>query len=837
MNRKLHAMALAAGAALCAMAVSADVTFGNKWYEALADKQGTTLVGWTQFYMGANVAIPVTATDANGESVALLPDDITIKPGTYIDYGKPRVMSEVDMWVTYGQPIQDVFNAGSRIDLEKDGGVWVYNNWDWEDIAGVTYELEKGIWPFFGEKGRDYMYVNDWLEAHSRRQWIVIPTGTRPQKGTHTFTVRVKSGGGTASFKVSFTMNPDQKAKAATVRFNANGGKVSEYGRVVNLNAEIGTLPTPEKREGYTFKGWYTAKAEGTKVIASTKVTKAMTLYARWVGKKYRVWASENGNDNMYAKLSGLGKYAVGSKVTINAAPLNKNWVFGCWDWGFESNDGVSWKKLVENIQNTTLAFTMPPGNVQLVGYCIKKSEDYAPKFAFDFDPSAVVIDKENAELLFRIESQSYPKLNTNKSIPSGMKLVKDLKSWSGYECYYRLKVSDWSKLPKGTIKAVKLTATNRSGKKTTKSFKIVMPNKTQAVDKGVLELNTSGTWELAAGVKSDWRNFDIYGRDGWKISSVTGIPGLKWDAAKQKMTGVPSKAGTYVATFKVSKGSTTYVATATFAVKALPKALVGTFYGVTKYRNYRTEYDEQSGEDVAVETYELAKWSKAVKITSTASGKITAKIGSVTFSATGWTEDQKHDAYTISMDASKETKTTVSIEHLTLSVNPEASAFEDAVTGKYDQGGWPKARPTGALEESYVFARKNAAATDKKAKKIAARYAKLGKQSFIVLKARPDSGYAYDLACPRCFDGGDKAKTAVFLEIGKDGKATLSGKIGSAEVSGTACLTYEGEDEGYLRAYARFFSGKFVIEIEGDTEYFISNGSLDGRVWENRMQ
>ena len=180
----------------------ASIVFGSKWYEAAADDGGTTLVGWKHFFMGANVAIPVTVTDGDGNTRELTPDDIVIKPGTFVDYGEPYVVTEAEMWNTYGSPMFDVRNAGSRIDLEKDGGVWVYNNWEWEDITGVTYELEKGIWPFFDDTHSDYDDVNDWMDAHSNRQWIVIPTGMRPQAGTHTFTVDVKIGGKTASFPV-----------------------------------------------------------------------------------------------------------------------------------------------------------------------------------------------------------------------------------------------------------------------------------------------------------------------------------------------------------------------------------------------------------------------------------------------------------------------------------------------------------------------------------------------------------------------------------------------------------------------------------------------------------
>ena len=66
-----------------------------------------------------------------------------------------------------------------------------------------------------------------------------------------------------------------------TVTFDANGGTCAEASRQVVSGAAVGTLPTPT-RTGYTFAGWYTAKTGGTQVTASTKVTAAVTWYARW---------------------------------------------------------------------------------------------------------------------------------------------------------------------------------------------------------------------------------------------------------------------------------------------------------------------------------------------------------------------------------------------------------------------------------------------------------------------------------------------------------------------------------------------------------------------------
>ena len=64
------------------------------------------------------------------------------------------------------------------------------------------------------------------------------------------------------------------------VTFNANGGSGSTT-KTYAANATLGSLPTPT-RSGYKFSGWYTSASGGTKASSSTKVTKDMTLYARW---------------------------------------------------------------------------------------------------------------------------------------------------------------------------------------------------------------------------------------------------------------------------------------------------------------------------------------------------------------------------------------------------------------------------------------------------------------------------------------------------------------------------------------------------------------------------
>lgn len=78
-----------------------------------------------------------------------------------------------------------------------------------------------------------------------------------------------------------------------TFDLNADDAKCSATGMTVRKGYTYGTLPVPT-REGYDFKGWFTAKSGGKEVTSQTKVNddKAHTLYAHWKKaekKKYKV--------------------------------------------------------------------------------------------------------------------------------------------------------------------------------------------------------------------------------------------------------------------------------------------------------------------------------------------------------------------------------------------------------------------------------------------------------------------------------------------------------------------------------------------------------------------
>ena len=132
-----------------------------------------------------------------------------------------------------------------------------------------------------------------------------------------------------------------------TVTFSANGGKVSETKRKVKKNAAVGTLPKAT-RTGYALKGWYTAKSGGSKVSASTKVSKNVTYYAQWTANKYNIKFNANGGTGSMKTLSAT----YGKTVTLTANAFKKSqYTFA--GWATKKGGSVAYKNKAK-VKNLT---------------------------------------------------------------------------------------------------------------------------------------------------------------------------------------------------------------------------------------------------------------------------------------------------------------------------------------------------------------------------------------------------------------------------------------------------------------------------------------------------
>jgi uncharacterized repeat protein (TIGR02543 family) len=148
------------------------------------------------------------------------------------------------------------------------------------------------------------------------------------------FTGKVKGtkvGAGTKVTK-NVTYYAHWKAKGPVVTLNANGGKMGKAAatsKVYPKGKALGKLATPT-RSGYSFLGWFTAKAKGEKVTAKTKATRNITLYAHWKAKTYTVRLDANGGKVGKAATSSLKK-AYNAKLGKLAVPKRGGHQFLGW--------------------------------------------------------------------------------------------------------------------------------------------------------------------------------------------------------------------------------------------------------------------------------------------------------------------------------------------------------------------------------------------------------------------------------------------------------------------------------------------------------------------------
>ena len=128
-----------------------------------------------------------------------------------------------------------------------------------------------------------------------------LPAGSTPPTG-YTFAgwFRTRSGGyriakSTIVQATDTVLYAQYTPKTMTVTFDSKGG-TSVTQKTVTYDGTYGTLSTPT-RPGWNFQGWFTAETGGTKITASTKVTKTVDhkLYAQWKRPTINIKFDTNG--------------------------------------------------------------------------------------------------------------------------------------------------------------------------------------------------------------------------------------------------------------------------------------------------------------------------------------------------------------------------------------------------------------------------------------------------------------------------------------------------------------------------------------------------------------
>ena len=345
---------------------------------------------------------------------------------------------------------------------------------------------------------------------------------------------------------------------------------------------------------------------------------------------------------------------------------------------------------------------------------------------------------------------------------------------------------------------SAKFTSKNAAGTKT-RTIKIVVTNPGFDVSVNVRANGATGatfvapgeTVPMFIGVVQNITIASTPGKDGVAKSAASSVsvkglpPGLKY--SKGVISGVPSKTGTYTVkfTFKNSLGwSKTF--SMKMAVKSLPAWARGTFYGWSYYHD-----DSVDGGIVDV---------RKVTFSVTSAGKISAKVGALSFSRTGWTVDES-GSYVANMrtvrttGSGKSKKTYTDVLSLTLAPN-KAWTDGDQLTGTVFtfNGNVAPAEAHLALpinEDIWVSARRNSFGDNAEAKALAQDLAALG-----TLKMTDGDGIVWS------------------IKVAANGIATISRVTGTGKnkktISATAAVEWNGDE--HSAPYAMFLvSGNIV--------------------------
>ena len=112
--------------------------------------------------------------------------------------------------------------------------------------------------------------------------------------------------------------NESGTGKSYTITFNPNGGKITKGNKKATISGSFSNEFPTVTRKGYTLKGWYSKKSGGTEVKAGTKVTKSITVYARWtkVSKPSKtsiksISAQSKGFKVTWKRVTGISGYEI----------------------------------------------------------------------------------------------------------------------------------------------------------------------------------------------------------------------------------------------------------------------------------------------------------------------------------------------------------------------------------------------------------------------------------------------------------------------------------------------------------------------------------------------
>lgn len=307
---------------------------------------------------------------------------------------------------------------------------------------------------------------------------------------------------------------------------------------------------------------------------------------------------------------------------------------------------------------------------------------------------------------------------------------------------------------------------------------------------------------------------------------TVKGLPpGLAYKSGK--ISGVATKTGQYTATLTF-KNKWGWSRSFKLILSVMSLRASGSYSGFLSYDWAESEEGGTMGMDPLgiVDAYSSLGEScdQPVKVSVSSAGKITAKVGTVSFSANGFTSES-NGIYRVKLTSNKKItsgtyKGCTSSKSLNLAVDTNVAWDGRHLKGYYSTSvNSCHATVNGCLAVTLgaVLAQKNPFGKDSlgnyrniEAGWLAIDYAHFGSRGLIVSKV---SASQYELACPECvyIPAGKSPILNVKAKISTSGVVSVTGTIAGKKISGTAVLEvgereYDEEEWSWSRThYARF--------------------------------
>ena len=366
--------------------------------------------------------------------------------------------------------------------------------------------------------------------------------------------------------------------------------------------------------EGFPTKGGkFTVKVTAKNPTRTT----LLNVIVADPGSKYIAVVAEEGGT---ATKSGV--YAAGATLKLTAKAKSKMAFVG-----WKRNDETEFiKPQGADYRATSLSMIVGATTpTRFTAYFVSAAEDVASGVAVVPAADNWTFDAAEgpSEYLFRIDSDSLPKASI-KPVPAGFAFngAKDIVIGADGEQYYRLVVKD-AKMTKPGVYNLAFNVGNVSVKQTVvTNVTLVVKNKKSGLYDQDLEYELP--YEVSVGV-GDASKYPAFAAPAGAKVAVSGLPsGLTYKNGV--ITGVATKAGEFTVTITTTTNKVKVVDTVFMSVDALPAQLVGTFNGAV------------TNDDVMA--------TEKLTLTATDKGKVTAKVGTLSLTKTGWDRCADGKAY-----------------------------------------------------------------------------------------------------------------------------------------------------------------------------------------------